>query len=65
VVKELKRSAEARVRHNVHVVRFSLARINDALANNTIAELTKQRLTLYNNKTLWKCLAIVNKNPHE
>jgi len=64
VIKELKRSAEARVRHNVHVVRFSLARINDALANNTIAELTEQRLTLYN-KTLWKCLAIVNKNPHE
>jgi|GEM_PF-261469 len=65
VIKELKRSAEARVRHNVHVVRFSLARINDALANNTIAELTEQRLTLYNNKTLWKCLAIMDKNLHE
>jgi hypothetical protein len=64
VVKELKRSPEARVRHNVHVMRLSLARINDALAHNTIAELTEQRLTLYNNKTLWKCLAIVNKKPH-
>jgi hypothetical protein len=63
VVKELQRSAEARVRHNVYVVRFSVARINDALANNTIAELTEQRLTLYNNKALWKCLDIVNKKP--
>jgi hypothetical protein len=63
VVKELQRSAEARVRHNVYVVRFSVARINDALTNNTIAELTEQRLTLYNNKALWKCLDIVNKKP--
>jgi hypothetical protein len=63
VVKELQRSAEARVRHNVNVVRSSVARINDALANNTIAELTEQRLTLYNNKALWKCLDTVNKKP--
>jgi hypothetical protein len=62
-VKELQRSAEARVRHNVNVVRSSVARINDALANNTIEELTEQRLTLYNNKALWKCLDIVNKKP--
>jgi predicted RNA-binding protein len=62
-VKELQRSAEARVRHNVNVVRSSVARINDAFANNTIAELTEQRLTLYNNKALWKCLDIVNKKP--
>ena len=63
VVKELQRSAEARVRHNVHMVRFSVARINDALADNTIIELTERRLTLYNNKVLWKCLDIVNKKP--
>jgi hypothetical protein len=66
VVTELKRSADARVRHNVRVVRSSVAQINDALTNNTIAELTEQRLTVYNNKTLWKCLAIVNKkSPRE
>jgi len=63
VIIELKRSAEARVRHNVQVVRCSISRINDALANNTIAELTEQRLALYDNKVLWKCLAIVNKTP--
>jgi hypothetical protein len=63
VVKELQRSSEARVRHNVNVMRSSVARINDALANNTIAELTEQRLTLYKNKALWKCLDIVNNKP--
>jgi hypothetical protein len=63
VVTELQRSAEARVRHNVNVVRISVARINDALTNNTILELTEQRLTLYKNKALWKCLDIVNNKP--
>jgi hypothetical protein len=56
----LKRSPEARVRHNVHVLRLSEARINDALANNTLAELTEQRLIHYNNKELWKCFAMLN-----
>ncbi|MGZ4863091.1 MAG: hypothetical protein ACXV7G_01240 [Halobacteriota archaeon] len=62
-VNELQRTAEVRVRHNVNVVRSFVARINDALANDTIAELTEPRLTLYNNKALWKCWDIMNKRP--
>ncbi|MEI7827670.1 MAG: hypothetical protein WCI87_07760 [Euryarchaeota archaeon] len=62
-LKELKRSPEARVRHNVQMLRLSEERINDALANNTIAELAEQRLTQYDNKTLWKCFAIINEKP--
>jgi hypothetical protein len=62
-LKELKHSPEARVRHNVHILRLSEARINDALANNTIAELVEQRLTQYDNKALWKCFAITNEKP--
>lgn len=65
-LKELKRSPEARVRHNIHLMRLSEARINHALENNTIAELTQQRLLEYNKKELWKCHAIVNeKLPRE
>ena len=60
---ELKRSPEARVRHNVHILRLSEARINDALANNTLTELTEQRLTQYDNKALWKCFATLNEKP--
>ncbi|HYC19069.1 MAG TPA: hypothetical protein VEF35_00430 [Candidatus Bathyarchaeia archaeon] len=65
-LKELKRSSEARVRHNVHIMRLSEARINDALENNTIAELTQQRLVEYDKQELWKCHAIVSeKLPRE
>jgi queuine/archaeosine tRNA-ribosyltransferase len=64
-IKELKRSAQARVQHNVHVVRVSEAQVNDALVNNTIAELTEKRLALYDNKALWKCLAIVDSKQQE
>jgi queuine/archaeosine tRNA-ribosyltransferase len=56
---ELKRSPAARVRHNIHIVRLSEARINDALANNTIAELVERRLATYDNKVLWKCHAVL------
>jgi hypothetical protein len=56
---ELKRSPSARVRHNIHIVRLSEARINDALANNTITELVERRLETYDNKVLWKCFAIL------
>jgi queuine/archaeosine tRNA-ribosyltransferase len=66
VLNELKRSPEARVRHNVHMVRLSEARINDALENNTIAELTQQRLVEYDKQELWRCYAIVSeKLPQE
>jgi hypothetical protein len=65
-LKELKRSPEARVRHNVHIMRLSEARINDALENNTIAELTQQRLVEYDKQELWRCYAIVSeKLPRE
>ncbi|HYA33835.1 MAG TPA: hypothetical protein VEG65_07585 [Candidatus Bathyarchaeia archaeon] len=60
-VRNLKRSSEARVRHNVHITRLSEARINDALANNTIAELTEERLAEYGRKDLWRCYALVRK----
>jgi hypothetical protein len=60
-LKELKRSNEARIRHNVHVTRLSVARINDALKNNTIAELAEQRLVEYDKKELWKCHALISK----
>jgi queuine/archaeosine tRNA-ribosyltransferase len=59
-LEELKRSCEARVRHNIHIVRLSEARINDALSNNTIAELVEGRLAQYDNKALQKCFAILN-----
>jgi queuine/archaeosine tRNA-ribosyltransferase len=66
VLNELKRSPEARVRHNVRMVRLSEARINDALENNTIAELTQQRLVEYDKQELWRCYAIVSeKLPQE
>jgi len=57
---ELQRSPVARVRHNVNMVRLSEARINDALENNTIAELTQQRLVEYDKQDLWRCHAIVS-----
>jgi hypothetical protein len=60
VLDELKRSPAARVRHNIHIVRLSEARINDALVNNTITELVEEQLAKYDTKVLWKCFAILN-----
>jgi hypothetical protein len=45
------------------MLRLSEARINDALANNTLAELVEQRLIQYDNKALWKCFATLNEKP--
>jgi len=56
---ELKCSPEARVKHNIHVIRSSETRINEALKDNAIAELTEERLKEYDNRELWKCYAIV------
>ncbi len=58
---ELKASPEARVRHNINVVRDSENEINQALRDNTIEELTKNRLTIYNNDDLWKCYEIIKR----
>jgi len=55
----LKCSPEARVTHNIHVIRSAEARINEALKDNTIAELTEKRLNEYDKKELWKCYALV------
>jgi hypothetical protein len=58
---ELKASPEARVRHNINVVRDSEKKINHALRDNTIEELTENRLKMYNNDDLWKCYEIVKR----
>ncbi len=63
-LKQLKTSPEARVRHNISIVRLSEARINDALHDNTIAELTKRRLEEYDKEELWRCYSIIkDSNP--
>jgi hypothetical protein len=58
---ELKVSAEARIRHNINVVRDSENEINQALRDNTIEELTENRLKTYNNNDLWKCYEIIKR----
>lgn len=58
---ELKASAEARVRHNINVVRDSENEINQALRDNTIEELTENRLKTYDNNDLWKCYEIIKR----
>jgi hypothetical protein len=58
---ELKMSAEARVKHNIHVLRDSEHNINQALTDNTIEELTENRLKTYNSSDLWKCYEIMKR----
>ncbi|MGZ4902418.1 MAG: hypothetical protein ACXV47_05955 [Halobacteriota archaeon] len=61
-LKQLKSSPEARVRHNICLVRLSEMRINDALRENTMAEHTERRLTEYDIKELWRCYAIIKQS---
>ena len=58
---ELKMSAEARVKHNIYVLRDSERTINQALRDNTIEELTENRLKTYNSADLWKCYEIMKR----
>ena len=58
---ELKMSAEARVKHNIYALRDSESNINQALRDNTIEELTQNRLRTYNSKDLWKCYEIIKR----
>lgn len=58
---ELKTSAEARVRHNINVMRNSENEINQALRDSTIEELTEDRLKIYDNNDLWKCYEIITR----
>jgi len=58
---QLKSSPEARVRHNICRVRLSEARINEALRENTLAELTERRLKEYDKKELWRCYTMIRK----
>ncbi len=59
---ELKSSPEARVRHNVCLVRRSVARINEALHETTLAEHTERRLREYNKKELWRCYEVITRS---
>ncbi len=61
-LKQFTSSPEARVKHNVCLVRRSEARINQALRDNTLAELTEQRLREYEKKELWRCYAILRES---
>jgi len=61
-LRQLKSSSEARVRHNICLVRLSEMRINDALRENTVAELTERRLREYDTKELWRCYAVITQN---
>jgi len=54
-------SAEARVKHNIQVLRDSESNINLALRDNTIEELTENRLKTYNSSDLWKCYEIMKR----
>lgn len=58
---ELKMSAEARVKHNICVLRDSENNINQALRDNTIEEFTENRLKTYNSVDLWKCYEIMKR----
>jgi len=58
---KLKMSAEARVKHNIYVLRDSEHNINQALRDNTIEELTENRLKTYNSGDLWKCYEIMKR----
>lgn len=60
-LRQLKSSPEARVRHNTCLVRVSEARINEALRENTMAELTERRLREYDKKELWRCYTMIRK----
>ncbi len=60
-LRRLKSSSEARVRHNICLVRLSEARINEALRENTLAELTERRLKEYDKKELWRCYTMIRK----
>ncbi len=61
-LRQLKSSSEARVRHNICLVRLSEMRINDALRENTVAELTERRLREYDTKELWRCYAVITQS---
>ncbi|MGZ4908174.1 MAG: hypothetical protein ACXV5F_05895 [Halobacteriota archaeon] len=61
-LEQLRSSPEARVRHNIRLVRRSEARINKALRENTMTELTERRLKEYDKKELWRCYTMVRKS---